>query len=67
MTGAGTTARSAYSAEAVDLGPPAGETAALQRGGRYDLLAGEAQLEAYVAGAVRRPGACALGGWMPAA
>jgi V/A-type H+-transporting ATPase subunit I len=39
---------------------------ALERAGRYDLLAGEAQLEAYAAGAVRRSGACALAGWMPA-
>ena len=39
---------------------------ALERAGRYDLLAGEAQLEAYAASAVRRPGACALAGWMPA-
>jgi len=38
----------------------------LERAGRYDLLAGEAQLEAYAAGVVRRPGACALAGWMPA-
>ena len=89
-------------AAAVELGPPAGETAAadgarprtarqragcavpgipppaaalsaarpdldaLERAGRYDLLAGEAQLEAYAAGAVRRSGACALAGWMPA-
>ena len=39
---------------------------ALEQADRYDLLAGEAQLEAYAAGAVRRSGACALAGWMPA-
>ncbi len=39
---------------------------ALERAGRYDLLAGEAQLEAYAASAVRRSGACALAGWIPA-
>ena len=38
----------------------------LERAGRYDLLAGEAQLETYVAAAVRRSGAAALAGWMPA-
>jgi V/A-type H+-transporting ATPase subunit I len=92
-------------AAAVELGPPAGETAAaapaegaaadgeaarrlrssghpapgaaalavarpdldaLERAGRYDLLAGEAQLEVYAVGAVRRSGGCALAGWMPA-
>jgi V/A-type H+-transporting ATPase subunit I len=39
---------------------------ALERAGRYDLLAGEAQLEAYAADAVRGSGACALPGWIPA-
>jgi V/A-type H+/Na+-transporting ATPase subunit I len=39
---------------------------ALERTGRYDLLAGEAQLEAYADGAIRRGGACALAGWIPA-
>ena len=38
---------------------------AAERAGRYDLLAGEAQLEAYAAGAVRRSGASALAGWIP--
>jgi V/A-type H+/Na+-transporting ATPase subunit I len=38
----------------------------LERVGRYDLLAGEAQLEAYAAAAVRRSGASALAGWIPA-
>ena len=34
--------------------------------GRYDLLAGEAELEARAAEAVRRSGAAGLLGWMPA-
>ena len=38
----------------------------LERAGRYDLLAGEAQLETYAAAAVRRSGAAALAGWIPA-
>jgi V/A-type H+/Na+-transporting ATPase subunit I len=38
----------------------------LERAGRYDLLAGEAQLEAYAAAALRRSGASALAGWIPA-
>lgn len=36
-----------------------------ERGGRYDLLAGEAQLESYAAAAVERSGAAALAGWVP--
>jgi V/A-type H+-transporting ATPase subunit I len=38
----------------------------LERAGRFDLLAGEAQLEAHAAAAVRRYGAGALAGWIPA-
>jgi len=38
----------------------------LEQAGRYDLLTGEAQLEAYAAAAVRRAGAAALAGWIPA-
>jgi V/A-type H+/Na+-transporting ATPase subunit I len=38
----------------------------LEQAGRYDLLAGEAQLEAYAAGAIGRSGVAALAGWMPA-
>ncbi len=38
----------------------------LERAGRYDLLAGEAQVEGYAAAAVRRSGAAALAGWIPA-
>jgi V/A-type H+-transporting ATPase subunit I len=39
---------------------------AVERAGQYELLAGEAQLEAYAARAVRRSGGSALAGWMPA-
>jgi V/A-type H+/Na+-transporting ATPase subunit I len=39
----------------------------LERSGRYDLLAGEAQLQAYAAAAVRGSGSAALAGWIPAA
>ena len=39
----------------------------LERAGRYDLLAGEAQLQAYAAAAVRGSGSAALAGWLPAA
>lgn len=38
----------------------------LDRAGRYDLLAGEAQLEARAAAAVLRSGAAGLTGWAPA-
>ena len=38
----------------------------LERVGRFDLLAGEAQLQAYAAAAVRVPGCAALAGWIPA-
>jgi V/A-type H+/Na+-transporting ATPase subunit I len=39
---------------------------AAERAGRYELLVGEAQLEAYAADAVRRFGASSLAGWIPA-
>jgi len=39
---------------------------ALEQDGRYELIAGEAQLEGYAAAATRRYGACALAGWIPA-
>jgi V/A-type H+/Na+-transporting ATPase subunit I len=39
---------------------------AVEQAGRYELLVGEAQLEAYAASAVRRSGAAALAGWIPA-
>ena len=48
------------------LSPSQPDLDALERAGRYDLLAGEAQLEAYATAAVRRSGACALAGWIPA-
>ena len=38
----------------------------LEQAGRYDLLAGEAQLEEYAAAAAKRPGVAALAGWIPA-
>jgi len=38
----------------------------LELAGRYDLLAGEAQLEEYAAAAARRPCVAALAGWIPA-
>jgi len=38
----------------------------LARSGRYDLLAGEAQLRSRAAAAVERSGAAALAGWIPA-
>jgi V/A-type H+/Na+-transporting ATPase subunit I len=61
-------------------GPPAGttqqgaapqlaattpDTGELERSGRYDLLAGEAELTAHAAAALRRSGAAALVGWVP--
>jgi len=52
--------------------PPPALTAArpdldrAEQAGRYDLLAGEAQLESYAAAAARRSGAAALAGWVPA-
>jgi V/A-type H+/Na+-transporting ATPase subunit I len=48
------------------LSPSPPDLDALERAGRYDLLAGEAQLEAYAAAASRRSGAAALAGWVPA-
>ncbi|MCC2274405.1 ATPase [Streptomyces sp. ET3-23] len=39
---------------------------ALERAGRSDLLAGEAELERYAAGATRRGPVAALAGWCPA-
>jgi V/A-type H+/Na+-transporting ATPase subunit I len=37
----------------------------LERAGRYDLLAGEAELQGQAAAALRRSGAAALVGWIP--
>jgi V/A-type H+-transporting ATPase subunit I len=39
----------------------------LERSGRFDLVAGEAQLRGYAAAAVRGSGSAALAGWIPAA
>ena len=48
------------------LSPSRPDLDELERAGRYDLLAGEAQLEAYAAAAFRRSGTSALAGWIPA-
>ena len=48
------------------LSPSRPDLDALERAGRYDLLAGEAQLEDYAGAALRRSGASALAGWIPA-
>ena len=48
------------------LSAAAPDPAELDRAGRYDLLAGEAQLEAHAAAAVQRPGTAGLAGWVPA-
>ena len=53
-----------HQAPALSAVPP--DPGELDRAGRYDLLAGEAQLEAHAAGAVRRSGAAGLAGWLPA-
>ena len=53
-----------HQAPALSATPP--DPRELDRAGRYDLLAGEAQLEAHAAGAVRRSGAAGLAGWLPA-
>jgi V/A-type H+/Na+-transporting ATPase subunit I len=39
---------------------------AVEKADRYELLAGEAQLETFANGAVRRSGASGLAGWIPA-
>ena len=48
------------------LSAAAPDPAELDRAGRYDLLAGEAQLEAHAAAAVQRSGTAGLAGWGPA-
>ncbi len=53
----------ASSAPALSADRP--DLARLEQAGRYDLLAGEAQLEAYAAAAARRSGVAALAGWIP--
>ena len=52
--------------EAPALSAAAPDPAELDRTGRYDLLAGEAQLAAHTDAALRRSGAAGLAGWMPA-
>ena len=49
---------------ALAAGPP--DFGELAEAGRFDLLAGEAQLEEYAGAAVERSGASALAGWIPA-
>ena len=58
--------RSGHPAPAAALSASRPDLDQLERAGRYDLLAGEAQLEAHAATAVRRYGTCALAGWIPA-
>ncbi len=52
--------------QAPALSATAPDPGELDRAGRYDLLAGEAQLEAHTAAAVERSGAAGLAGWVPA-
>ena len=47
------------------LSATASDLEALERDGRADLLAGEAQLQQYAAGAVHRRDVAALAGWCP--
>ena len=58
--------RSGHPSPAAALSAARPDLDTLERAGRYDLLAGEAQLEAHAADAVRRSGAGALTGWIPA-
>jgi V/A-type H+/Na+-transporting ATPase subunit I len=58
--------RSGHPAPDAALSPSRPDLDALERAGRYDLLAGEAQLEAYAGAALRRSGSSALAGWIPA-
>jgi V/A-type H+/Na+-transporting ATPase subunit I len=55
---AGPAAEPALSASPPDLDE-------LESAGRYDLLAGEAELQAHVRAAVRKEGVAALAGWIP--
>ncbi|HEX6855962.1 MAG TPA: V-type ATPase 116kDa subunit family protein [Streptosporangiaceae bacterium] len=64
---AGRLARSGQPAPAPALAVQRPDLNLLEQAGRYDLLTGEVQLEAYAAAAVRRAGAAALAGWIPAA
>jgi V/A-type H+/Na+-transporting ATPase subunit I len=47
------------------ISPVAPDLKELERSGRYDLLAGEAELQAHAAAALRRSDAAALVGWVP--
>jgi V/A-type H+/Na+-transporting ATPase subunit I len=57
---------SARGSAAVMLSAAAPDVADLERAGRADLLAGEAQLQRYAAAAVRRGDVTAVPGWCPA-
>ncbi len=57
---------SAHGGATVTLSVVAPDVAELERAGRSDLLAGEAQLQRYAAGAVRRRDVAAVAGWCPA-
>jgi V/A-type H+-transporting ATPase subunit I len=57
---------SAHGGAAVMLSAFVRDIAELERAGRADLLAGEAQLEQYAAAAVRRRDVAAVPGWCPA-
>ncbi|MHA7653196.1 V-type ATPase 116kDa subunit family protein [Mycobacterium sp. ML4] len=57
---------SAHGGAAVMLSATAPDVADLERTGRADLLAGEAQLQQYAAAAVRRGAVAAMPGWCPA-
>lgn len=50
---------------AAGLAPRQPDLAALERAGRWELLAGEAQLQAHAAAAIRRRRTAILAGWMP--
>ena len=49
------------------ISPAAPDLRELERSGRYDLLAGEAEVQTHAAAALRRSGAAALVGWVPVA
>src|SRR5271157_1953299 len=57
---------SAHGGAAVMLSSAEPDVADLERAGRADLLAGEAQLQQYAAAAVRRRDVAAVPGWCPA-
>lgn len=58
---------SARGGASVKLSAAPVDVAALERAGRADLLAGEAQLQQYAGGAVHRRDVAAIAGWCPAA